>query len=77
MATKKKVNEAELKRVEVALVLASDHYSHQYLVYDEITNRELYRSEAFDNVYTTRSSAKVGAERYAKRNNMKITQWMK
>lgn len=44
-----------------------------FCIYEEFTNETLLESA----IYTTRSNAKRGALRYAKRENMKIILWVK
>jgi uncharacterized protein YegP (UPF0339 family) len=44
-----------------------------FCIYDQFTNETLKESE----IYVSRSNAKRGAIRYAKRENMKIILWVK
>lgn len=44
-----------------------------FCIYEEFSNETIFESE----VYVSRSNAKRGALRYAKRENMKIILWVK
>lgn len=61
---------AQQKKVE-AWVKRIDENAFQYLFRNEETNKPSYESQ----IYTRRSTAVIGAKRYAAKNNIKI-KWL-